>query len=161
MEEATQTKKTSGRVLSVFLFATRSSFWLLCVDLYPAVIAASLPWSTSAVSIFSVVWLFVLIPSVEPRSFLLSLRRPAYWLPLAFFALAVLGVLWVDGSWSVGVQGLNPLAKLLILPFLLYHFVLPRELGAHSFPEFLYFATHLFVDNLRRTCLAHCDRSRL
>ena len=31
-------------------------------------------------------------------------------------------MLWVDGSWSVGVQGLNPIAKLLILPFLLYHF---------------------------------------
>jgi len=47
------------------------------------------------------------------------------------------------------------------LPSLSFRSFYPRELGAHSFPELLYFATHLFVDNLRRTCLAHCDRSRL
>src|SRR5215217_4250515 len=105
MEKATPTKKASGRMLSVFLFATRSSFWLLCVDLYPAAMAASLPWSTSAVSIFTVVWLFVLIPTIEPRSFLLSLRRPANWSPLAFFALVIRGALWVERSWYAAVYG--------------------------------------------------------
>jgi O-antigen ligase len=129
MREAAQTEKASAWIPSAFALVTRSSFWLLCVDIYPALVAASLPWSTSAVSILIVVWFFVLSPTIEPRSFLLSIRRAACWLPFAFFALAVVGMLWADGSWLVKVQGLSPVAKLLVLPFLFYHF--GRSTRAH------------------------------
>src|SRR5258707_15798139 len=43
----------------------QSRLWLLCVDLYPALAAASLPWSTTAVSIFMVLWLLVVLPTVR------------------------------------------------------------------------------------------------
>jgi O-antigen ligase len=69
MQAALQVRKVSGRMLSALLLATRSSIWLLWVDIYPAVVAASLPWSTSAVAVFMTLWFFVLIPTLEPRSF--------------------------------------------------------------------------------------------
>jgi hypothetical protein len=59
-------------------------------DLCPALAAAALPWSTTAVSAFWFIWLVVLIPIINYRSLLRSLREPVYWLPLAFFVLALL-----------------------------------------------------------------------
>jgi O-antigen ligase len=69
---------------SRFFRATRSWFWLLCVDVYPALIAASIPWSATAVAVFVIIWFIVLVPTIEPRSFLNSLRQPASLLPTAF-----------------------------------------------------------------------------
>ena len=89
---------TAG-ISSAYFWATRSWFWLLCVDVYPALVAACIPWSTTAVAVFMVIWFVVLLPTIEPRAFLNTLRRPACWLPLAFFALAVVGMLWADGPW--------------------------------------------------------------
>ena len=122
VEAALKSTQTRARVSSLFLSATRSPFWLLCVDIYPVLVAASIPWSTTAVAIFMIIWFLVLIPTVEPRSFLLSLKHPACFLPVAFFALAIIGTLWADGPWSARLHGVSPVAKLLAIPFLLYHF---------------------------------------
>jgi O-antigen ligase len=122
MEVIVQTTKASPPILSIFLSWTRSSFWLLCADIYPALVAACIPWSTTAVAVFMVIWLIVVAPTIGPRAFLNSLRQPAYWLPLAFFALAIVGTLWADGPWSERIQGIDPLVKLLMIPLLLYHF---------------------------------------
>jgi O-antigen ligase len=107
---------------SLFFLATRSWFWLLCVDVYPALIAASIPWSTTAVVVFVIIWFIVLVPTIEPRSFLISLKRPASLLPAVLFALAVIGMLWADGPWAERFHGLSPVAKLMAIPFFLYHF---------------------------------------
>jgi len=100
----------------------RGWLWLLTLDLYPAIVAFVLPWSTSAVSVMIVLWLAAVVPTIDPRAFLASLKRPESLLPLAFFALAAVGMLWADDSWSVGLLGLHPVAKLLLIPVLLYHF---------------------------------------
>jgi O-antigen ligase len=100
----------------------QSRLWLLCVDLYPALAAASLPWSTTAVSIFMVLWLLVVLPTVRWPEFFEALRTPASYLPLAFLALAAAGLLWTDDSWPVGIQGFVPVSKLLAVPLLLYHY---------------------------------------
>jgi O-antigen ligase len=100
----------------------QSRFWLLCADLYPALAAASLPWSTTAVSVFTVLWILVVLPTIRWQTFFESLRAPASFLPLAFVALAIAGLFWTEDSWPVGIQGLLPLAKLLIVPLLLYHY---------------------------------------
>ena len=121
---------------SFFFLATRSWFWLLCVDVYPALIAASLPWSTTAVVVFVIIWFIVLAPTIEPRSFLSSLRRPVSLLPTALFALAVIGMLWADGPWAERLHGLSPVAKLVAIPFLLYHFHRSRR-GHWVFIAFL------------------------
>src|SRR5438270_13709736 len=94
-------KTAKNRSLSAVVFsATHSPFWLLCVDIYAVLAAASIPWSTSGVAIFMVLWFIVSIPTIDPRLFLRSLKRPAYLLPVVFFALALIGMLWADGPWS-------------------------------------------------------------
>ncbi len=105
----------------------RSWLWLLTLDLYPAMVAFVLPWSTSAVSILVVLWLAAVLPTIRPREFWASLKRPESLLPLIFFALAVVGMLWTDDSWSARVLGLHPVAKLLLIPVLLYHFARSRR----------------------------------
>lgn len=65
---------------------------ILNVDLLALVIAILLPWSTSGVVIFVVLW------------------------------LALAGTLWSDASWEVRVHAVGPASKLLALPLLLYHF---------------------------------------
>ncbi|HEY3679766.1 MAG TPA: O-antigen ligase family protein [Bradyrhizobium sp.] len=111
--------RTSGILASL---APSGPLWLLSIDLYPAVAAFALPWSTSAVSIMIVLWLAAVIPTIQPREFLISLKRPEGFLPLIFFALAVIGMLWTNDSWAVRLQGLHPVSKLLVIPLLLYHF---------------------------------------
>jgi len=95
---------------------------LLNVDLLAVLVAILLPWSTSGVSIVLALWLIALAFTVEPRPLLRSLARPACALPIAFFALALLGTLWSDAAWSERLHGVSPLAKFLALPLIIYHF---------------------------------------
>jgi O-antigen ligase len=122
MLEAVQKTTPRPGISAVMLSAVHSRFWLLCVDIYPVLVAACIPWSTSGVGIFMVIWFIVLIPTLEPRSFLDSLKRPACLLPVAFVLLALVGTLWADGPWPDRLHGINPVLKLLAIPFLLYHF---------------------------------------
>jgi O-antigen ligase len=95
---------------------------LLNVDLLAVLVAILLPWSTSGVSIALALWLIALAFTVEPRALVRSLARPACALPIAFFALALLGTLWSDAAWSARLHGVSPLAKFLALPLIIYHF---------------------------------------
>ena len=114
------TPRTQGIILAYV--DPRGWLWLLTLDLYPALAAFVLPWSTSAVSVLIVLWVIVVLPTIRPRAFLQSLMRPASLLPVIFFALAVVGMLWATDSWSVRLLGLHPVVKLLVIPVLLYHF---------------------------------------
>ncbi len=109
--------------LSLVLSAWRDpAARILNVDLVTVLIAILLPWSTSGVSIAGVLWIIALIPAIEMRAFLRSLMRPICALPIAFFALALVGTLWSDASWGARLYAVSPTAKLLMLPLLLYHF---------------------------------------
>ena len=66
------------------------------VDIVAALIAFSLPWSTSLVAIFAVVWLVALAPTLDFKRFLQSLKRPICALPIVLFLLALIGTLWSD-----------------------------------------------------------------
>lgn len=121
MSEIMKASAKRPSLLSFILSAPRSWFWLLSVDVYPALTAAALPWSTTGVAIFMVIWFIVLLPTLD-REFLRSLRRPASALPLALLALALVGMLWAEGPLSVRLLGLTPAAKLFAIPFLIYHF---------------------------------------
>jgi O-antigen ligase len=109
--------------LSLVLSAWRDpAARILNIDLLTILIAILLPWSTSGVAIAGVLWIIALIPTIELRAFLRSLRRPVCALPIAFFALALVGTLWSDASWGARLYAVSPTAKLLMLPLLLYHF---------------------------------------
>ncbi|MGH6711502.1 MAG: O-antigen ligase family protein [Bradyrhizobium sp.] len=92
------------------------------VDILAVLIALSLPWSTSLVAIFAVIWLVALAPTLDFKLFLQSLKRPICALPIALFLLALAGTLWSDAPWSVRSYALSPVTKLLVLPLLFYHF---------------------------------------
>jgi O-antigen ligase len=127
MPEAAPKILNKAGIAAVIASAVSSPVWMLGVDVYPALVAAAIPWSTSAVGVFIVIWLMALIPTVEPRAFLSCLKRPAYWLPLAFVGLALAGTLWAEGPWPTRFQGINPVTKLLVIPLLLYHFERSRR----------------------------------
>jgi O-antigen ligase len=95
---------------------------VLNVDLIAVLVAGLLPWSTSGVSIGMVLWLAALAATLELRPFLHSLKRPICVLPIALVALAAMGTLWSDAPWNARLHALSPATKLLVLPFLFYHF---------------------------------------
>jgi len=104
-------------------------YWLprVTTSLYPAdlmavLIAASLPWSTSLPAIFVGLWLLALVPVIDFDNFLRLVKRPICFWPIAFFLLALVGTLWSIAPWGVRLYGIGPLAKLLAIPLLIYHF---------------------------------------
>ena len=120
------------------------------LDVVAALTAASLPWSTTASTILIVLWLIILVPTLEWDEFARSLMRPACAWPLALFALAVVGTLWSDGTWSNGawaasLRGIKPVAKLVVIPFLLYYFQRSPHGGAWAFMAFLVSCTLLMI----------------
>lgn len=96
--------------------------WTTAADIIAVLIALSLPWSTSLVGIFVVIWLVAVAPTLDLRLFLQSLKRPICAAPAALFALALVGTLWSDALWAERSHALNPVSKLLALPLLFYHF---------------------------------------
>jgi O-antigen ligase len=119
---AASTSDFRSEVSRLFWLVTESRFWRFCVDLYPILVAASLPWSTTAVVVFFSIWFIALIPTIQPAKFWRSLRAPSSLAPIVFLAVAVIGMLWADGPWNARLLALGPVAKLFVLPFLLYHF---------------------------------------
>jgi hypothetical protein len=109
---------------------------VLNVDLLAVLTAVLLPWSTSAVAVLIVIWLFALLPTLDARALLRSLLRPACLLPVALFVLAVVGTLWADGPWPARFHGISPVGKLLAIPLVLYHFE-RSERGVWVFVAFL------------------------
>ena len=107
-------------------------------------IALSLPWSTSLVGIFAAIWLVTVAPTLDFRLFLQSLKRPICALPIALFALALVGTLWSDAPWGARSYALSPVTKLLMLPLLFYHFERSRR-GMWVFVAFLISCTLLML----------------
>ncbi|WP_051334516.1 O-antigen ligase family protein [Bradyrhizobium sp. Ai1a-2] len=118
--------------------------WTKAADIVAVLIALSLPWSTSLVGIFGAVFVVVVAPTLDLKSFLQSLQRPIVALPIALFLLAVVGMLWSDAPWGARTYAVSPTAKLLVLPFLLYHFERSTR-GMWVFTAFLVSCTLLVV----------------
>ncbi|GGI32115.1 ligase [Bradyrhizobium guangdongense] len=91
-------------------------------DVLAALIAASLPWSTTAPSVFVGLWLLAVTPTIDWRDYGRRLTQPAYALPFLMLLLAVMGMLWSDGDWADRLHAVKPVAKLVLIPPLLYHF---------------------------------------
>ena len=113
-------RQTAGRML---LRRLRSpAAWREAVDIFAVLTAASLPWSTSLAGIFNALLLLCMVPFLDVRAFLQSLKRPICVAPIALVVLALVGTLWSDASWGARFYAVNPTVKLLVLPVLLYHF---------------------------------------
>ena len=138
-------REPGASLLSVIWSARRDpAARILNVDLLTVLIAILLPWSTTGVAIAVVLWFVALIPTIEPRALVRSLMRPISALPIAIFALALLGTLWSDAAWGTRLHAVSPTAKLLVLPLLLYHFQRSSR-GVWVFIAFLVSCTLLMV----------------
>ncbi len=91
-------------------------------DALVAAIAASLPLSTSATSILIVIWLIVLLPTIQWTDLRGALTTPAGGLPLLLWLLALVGMLWSDVSVPERFAGLAGYNKLLCIPLLILQF---------------------------------------
>jgi O-antigen ligase len=118
--------------------------WAKTADICAVLVALSLPWSTSLVGIFATAWLVTVAPTLDVRAFMESLRRPICALPIALFALAVIGTLWSDAAWGVRLYAISPTTKLLILPLLFYHYERSAR-GMWVFAAFLVYCTLLMA----------------
>ncbi|RTE95108.1 O-antigen ligase family protein [Bradyrhizobium sp. LVM 105] len=113
-------RETTGEML---LRRLRSpAAWRETVDIFAVLTAASLPWSTSLAGIFNALMLLCMVPFLDVRAFLESLKRPICAAPIALVLLALVGTLWSDATWGARFYAVNPTVKLLMLPLLLYHF---------------------------------------
>ncbi|MDQ8731318.1 O-antigen ligase family protein [Bradyrhizobium daqingense] len=117
-----------GSILSVLTARQRfeafrtSRYWFVAADVLAALLSATLPWSTSGFLILLIPLLAIVLGSADVPLFTRSFRRPASLFPLAFLALAVVGISWSEAGMSDGVRGLSPMVKLLLFPFLFYYF---------------------------------------
>ena len=91
-------------------------------DALVAAIAVSLPWSTAATSILTVLWLIALLPALDTTAVRRELMSAAGGLPVLLWVLGALGMLWADVSWSERMEGLSGFHKLLMIPLLLAQF---------------------------------------
>jgi hypothetical protein len=91
------------------------------VDWLTVLLAVSLPWSTSATGILSVLWLAAVVFALtrEDRGVLLT---PAGGLPVLLVVFGVAGMLWADVSLFERWGGVESFLKLLFIPLLLVHF---------------------------------------
>jgi len=85
-------------------------------------VAVSLPWSTSATAILIVLWLIMLVPTLDAASVRREVLSAAGGLPVLVWVLGAIGMLWADVSWSERIAGLSGFHKLLFIPLLLAQF---------------------------------------
>jgi O-antigen ligase len=91
-------------------------------DALAVAVLVSIPWSTTATAVLILLWLLALAPTVEWVAVRRELWSPAGGLPVLFFLLAALGMLWADVSWRERLGGLDSFHRLLIIPLLLAQF---------------------------------------
>lgn len=127
-------RETTGQMLWQRLRSPAA--WGETVDLFAILTAASLPWSTSLAGIFNALMLLCMVPFLDVREFLQSLKRSICAAPIALVLLALVGTLWSDAAWGARFYAVNPTVKLLMLPALLFHFTRSRR-GRWVFVAFL------------------------
>ena len=124
-------------VLALLLRRWRNpTAWATAADIFVILIAVALPWSTTLVAIFGAASVIAMAPFLDLKSFLQSLKRPICALPIALFALAVVGTLWSNAPWATRFYAIGPTTKLLMLPLLFYHFERSTR-GVQVFVAFL------------------------
>jgi O-antigen ligase len=117
-------------------FAGTAATWITVADVFAILLALSLPWSTTLVSVFAVLMLVAMVPFADSEAFVRSLKRPVAAIPIALFVLAAAGTLWSPAPWSERLYAVGPTLKLLMLPFLFAHFE-RSERGQWVFAAFL------------------------
>ena len=93
-----------------------------CADWLAVAAAIALPWSTTVTAVFIALWVVSLVGSWDLAERLHEPWIMAGALPIALWALAVVGVLWATVPLAQRIDGLNSFHKLLAIPFLAIQF---------------------------------------
>jgi O-antigen ligase len=91
-------------------------------DGFAIAVAVALPWSISQTEFLLLIWLLVLVPTLDRAELWQEIKTAAGGLPIVLFVLAAFGMAWADVSWSERLGGLDSFIKLLIIPLLLCQF---------------------------------------
>ncbi|MEJ2626472.1 MAG: ligase, partial [Pseudolabrys sp.] len=91
-------------------------------DWLAVLVAVSIPWSTSATGILTVIWVLALVPTLSWPGLRRELMTPAGSLPVLLFLLGALGMVWADVPWDARLGGLHGFVKLLAVPLLIVQF---------------------------------------
>ena len=91
-------------------------------DLLAVAVVVSMPWSTTATSILIVLWLIALVPTLDWPAVRRELFTAAGGLPVLFFLLGAVGMVWADVPWRERLGGLDSFHRILFIPLLLAQF---------------------------------------
>lgn len=91
-------------------------------DILAILMAAALPWSTTAFGIVTALWLLAMGAVVDLRQFFPLIQRRPWALAIAIFALGLAGTLWAHSPWTERIHAAGTLVKLLAIPLLVYQF---------------------------------------
>jgi O-antigen ligase len=86
-----------------------------------------LPFSTSGQAIGVSVFAVLALLTLDRDRFVTIMRKPAAWLPVALFALILVGVLWSMLPLGGAIKWVGPYAKLLLIPLLLATVFTPKQ----------------------------------
>jgi O-antigen ligase len=86
-----------------------------------------LPFSTSGQAIAVSVFAILALLTLDRDHFVETMRRPEAWLPVALFAMILLGVTWSIQPFDGAIKWVGPYAKLLLIPLLLATAFTPRQ----------------------------------
>ena len=81
-----------------------------------------MPWSTTATSVLLALWLVALVPTLGWPAVRRELFTAAGGLPVLFFLLGAIGMLWADVPWRERLGGLDSFHRILFIPLLLAQF---------------------------------------
>jgi len=105
-------------------------------DVLAIALAAALPWSTSAASIFAGMWAVTLIAMFDVRALRDTVLTPAGGLPVLLVLFGIAGMAWGDVSLAEKWNGIGSFLKLLTIPLFLIHFQ-RSERGHYVFAAFV------------------------
>jgi O-antigen ligase len=87
-----------------------------------AAVAASLPWSTSATGILTVLWLVATLPTLSVEALRREVASAAGGLPVLLAIFAAVGMAWADVPIAERFHGVESFLRLIAIPLLLAQF---------------------------------------
>jgi len=92
-----------------------------------------LPLSTTAQNIAVAIFMLLALLTLDIARYKATLRSPAGYLPVALFALILIGTLWSVQPYGVALRWVTPYAKLLLIPLVIATSFTPRQALQISF----------------------------
>lgn len=85
-------------------------------------VAASLPWSTSATSVLVVIWIIALIPTLQVSALKEQCITSYGGAPLLLCGLSLMSLAWTAADYKEALSALVPFVRLLAIPLLIVQF---------------------------------------